>query len=698
MLGNSLNNSRGVIIMKKSVSKSGFKLSNFKIRTRLGVGFFVLTALILIVTGIGVKNISDVTYQIHIFDKTLEAQTKLVMARVEQVRFETDGKEETANKVKNLLNESMGQVSEVEKLMKSPENKANSRIMLEGVETFNNRFALFVDLEKQKTEQGIVRAAAAGNVISSIRKSLELEENYIKSLADVNQIQVSYDKYLILQKAFDSYMEVRISANKYVATESPEHADALRKKVSETKKALLEGKKIMKAQDVLNEIDNALVAINRYEQTFEAYDALVISQNEERVMMRSSAVQATEIAIKIEKGVTAYIHTLEKNSNVLTLGIALVSIIGSIIISLGLTLSITRPITGVVNNINQISQYDISQNVSHSLLERKDEIGVLAKATDQINNNLRNIINNISTSSSSLSASSEELSATSHNVSSIADEVGKTIAEISQGAGEQARNTEESATNISVLGNLIENEQGHVDDLIASADTVKQLKDEGLNLIETLVNETQKSNQATEDVSKIIQETNASAEKIHTASQMIQSIADQTNLLALNAAIEAARAGDAGKGFAVVAEEIRQLAEQSTNFTTDIFDTIQELINKSTDAVETMKVAATVVASQEKSVDLTNQKFSGIAKSVEDMEGVINTIRQSSLEMDQKKDEIVGAIENLSAISEENAASSEVASDAITEQNNSIYELSGASGELAKLAEELQDVISKFKI
>lgn len=684
--------------MKKSVSKSGFKLSNFKIRTRLGIGFFILTALILIVTSIGIKNISDVTYQIHIFDKTLDAQVKLVMARVEQVRFETDGKEKTANKVKELLNDSISQVSEVEKLMKSPENKENSRAMLDGVETFNKRFELFVDLEKKKTEQGLVRAAAAGDVITSIRKSLELEEEYIKSLTDLNEIQVSYDKYLILQKAFDSYMEVRISANKYVATESAEHAKTLRNRVAETKAALADAKKIMKAEDVLAEIDNALVAIDIYEQAFEAYDALVISQNEERAVMRNSAVQATDIAVDIEKGVTAYIQTLEKSSNTLTLTIAATSIIVALVISLALTLSITRPITGVVENINLISQYDISQNIKASLLERKDEIGILAKATDQINNNLRNIINNISTSSGSLSASSEELSATSHNVSSIADEVGKTIGEISQGAGEQARNTEQSAMNISVLGNLIENEQGYVDDLVTSADTVKQLKDEGLGLIETLVSETQKSSKATEEVFEIIQETNASAEKIQTASQMIQSIADQTNLLALNAAIEAARAGDAGKGFAVVAEEIRQLAEQSTNFTTDIFDTIQELINKSTDAVETMRVAAGVVASQEKSVDLTNQKFSGIAKSVEDMEDAINTIRQSSVEMDQKKSEIVGAIENLSAISEENAASSEVATDAITEQNNSIYELSSASGELAKLAEELQDVISKFKI
>jgi len=191
---------------------------------------------------------------------------------------------------------------------------------------------------------------------------------------------------------------------------------------------------------------------------------------------------------------------------------------------------------------------------------------------------------------------------------------------------------------------------------------------------------------------------NESAEKIETASEMIQSIADQTNLLALNAAIEAARAGEAGRGFAVVADEIRKLAEQSNSFTNDIKGVIDELKTKSSNAVDLIQETKQVVDEQAGSVGETEGKFTNIAEAIDAIKGVIDKLNQSSALMGENKNSIIQITQNLSAFSEENAASTEEASAAMEEQSATVEEIASSGDNLAKVAEELKTLIDSFTI
>jgi len=191
---------------------------------------------------------------------------------------------------------------------------------------------------------------------------------------------------------------------------------------------------------------------------------------------------------------------------------------------------------------------------------------------------------------------------------------------------------------------------------------------------------------------------NESAEKIETASEMIQSIADQTNLLALNAAIEAARAGEAGRGFAVVADEIRKLAEQSNSFTNDIKGVIDELKTKSSNAVDLIQETKQVVDEQAGSVGETERKFENIAEAIDAIKGVIDKLNQSSALMGENKNSIIEITQNLSAFSEENAASTEEASAAMEEQSATVEEIASSGDNLAKVAEELKTLIDSFTI
>jgi methyl-accepting chemotaxis protein len=404
------------------------------------------------------------------------------------------------------------------------------------------------------------------------------------------------------------------------------------------------------------------------------------------------------LAVVFEKGVEDYISTTEKQSTFLGIFISIFAVIISLVVANILTFNITRGINLVVKNMNAIASFKLTEQIPQKYLLRKDEIGVLAKATEGINKNLLEIVGKLDDTSNILAESSRSLSEKSSFASQTSSEISMTIEEIANGASHQAESTEMGAGNVHELGQLIENDKLSVKKLIDSADNVKILKDEGVETINQLVMKTEESNQSTGHVYKIIEETNESADRIEKASKMIQSITDQTNLLALNAAIEAARAGEAGRGFSVVADEIRELAEQSNEFTKEIMSTISELISKSTEAVETMKMAKDMLELQSKDVSTTNEKFIGIANAIEDMKNVIEEIHESSIIMEEKKISIVEVMEGLAGISEENAASTEETLATIVEQSNSIDGISKSMKELDELSSELKTIIARFEI
>ncbi|SNT07172.1 methyl-accepting chemotaxis protein [Anaerovirgula multivorans] len=358
---------------------------------------------------------------------------------------------------------------------------------------------------------------------------------------------------------------------------------------------------------------------------------------------------------------------------------------------------VVRTLNKAKAQLNLIASGDLTGKISLEDLNKKDEFGEINNALQDMQTSLEEMLKNISDTSHQVASSSEELTAISQQSAIAAEEVARTIEEIAKGASEQAKDTEKGATHINELGGLIEKDQQYVKNLNNSTDEVNKLKDEGFQILKDLVEKNKLSNKAANEVHEIIININESSEKIESASQMIRNISEQTNLLALNAAIEAARAGEAGRGFAVVADEIRKLAEQSNGFTEEIATVIQELTSKTGDAVNTMNEVGKIVTYQTESVEATNTKFEGISDAIERMQQVIADINRSGKGMEAKKNEIIDIIQNLSGISEENAAGTEEASASVEEQTASMEEISNASEALSKLAEEMQNSITKFR-
>lgn len=381
--------------------------------------------------------------------------------------------------------------------------------------------------------------------------------------------------------------------------------------------------------------------------------------------------------------------------------VIVLAIIGGGLVTLYVSGNIAKSIVYVTKILEKQSKLDFSVTEEKELTQyrkRKDEIGKMIAAMTFMQENIREFISKTHDSTQQVAASAEELTAVSEQANVAAEEIAKSIEEIARGASEQATDTEKAATNVDGMGQLMQKETEYINELNIAAAQINKEKEEGFQILSVLIDKSLKNEEATSAVYDIVLENNESANKIENASSMIQDIATKTNLLALNASIEAARAGDAGRGFAVVADEIRNLAEQTKNFTNDIKLVIEELKNRSLDAVDTIKNTKEIVHAQAESVGDTEKKFDGIAQAIESVKEVIDKLNESADKMSLSKESIIDLTQNLSSIAEENAAGTQEASASVEEQAASMAEISNAAESLANIAQDLQSQISKFKI
>lgn len=361
---------------------------------------------------------------------------------------------------------------------------------------------------------------------------------------------------------------------------------------------------------------------------------------------------------------------------------------------------VMKQLDEVTEVVQQLGRLELNGNDEkvEELCNRKSEIGDIAKAVRDLRDTLRSTVANLKDNSTKLASYSKELSNHSANVSESMTNIDGACTDIAEGATSQADSTEEAIVATSKMGTLIDSSIAAVDELKVVSNEMKEATDIASDKLSEVGESNKKVIDVTQKIKVSISETSESAESIHQAANVITDIASQTTLLALNASIEAARAGEAGRGFSVVASEISQLAEQSNQAAVEIQEIINNLIDNSNQSVEDIQDAKSIIEEQTEHLKDVIDRFEvakdGIERSLKEIENV----KDSTFELDSSKNRMIDIIQGLSAISQQNAASTEETSAAVTQTKNVIEGVSERAAEVSNVASILEEDANKWKL
>lgn len=389
---------------------------------------------------------------------------------------------------------------------------------------------------------------------------------------------------------------------------------------------------------------------------------------------------------------------LRTDTNTILKSTVLISILAWILATLAAILiasKATQPLNMLMKAFANAANGDLTTRVN---IKSKDEFGQMGKNFNLMLEGINNLIKDIKVSSQTVLGTSESLGEITAQTTEATREVARTIEEIAGSTNSQAKDTENGAVKINEIAERIESVSSTADYMNDISNETNSLTNKGLEIVKTLTEKSSKTASATGRVNEIVVNVDKSALDIGAISDTISKIAEQTNLLALNAAIEAARAGEHGKGFAVVADEVRKLAEESSNATNEIKQLITSIQNQSKAAVQSMDETKVTVGEQDIAVKETEGIFNQILESVKALIEKVEEINDSSAEMSNQKDTIVDIIGNISAVSEQNSAATQEVSASTEEQLASIEEVEAHTQNLKELSKNLESAINKFSV
>ena len=636
-------------------------LSNISVNLKLTLGFGLVLLLTCVMAIFGWLSLDKMVDRSNWMSDITRLNTAFTNLRVTRLQYMlTDGDETAAQAVQTSIDAFQEQQK---KLISTFQSAENLTLLKEQQAIISDYERALVTMRKAYVESAESRAIMDRNaklaqdaIATLLNRALQLpagDESRFEMFQTVSEVR-------------EQFLLSRYQVRAYIALPTPATELAARQQLDRTV-ASLEKLNPYFATSATQTLSTLTRTMEQYQQALQQYastDNTIIDMRKKMTEYGSSVLSRSDELYKIQlqrrdiESATANSMQLITTLLVLLFGIAAAVII---------TRQITRPLRETLDVVERIASGDLSHNLR---VTRRDELGVLQQGIARMGTTLRDLIGGIRDGVTQIASAAEELSAVTEQTSAgvnsqkiETDQVATAMHEMTATVQEVARNAEQA----SQAAAAADGEARDGDKVVNQA----------IDQIERLAVEVGRS---TEAMAVLQQE----SDKIGSVMDVIKAVAEQTNLLALNAAIEAARAGDAGRGFAVVADEVRGLAQRTQKSTEEIQTLVAALQSGTQHVASVMNNSRSLTDS---SVTLTRQagtSLQGITRTVSNIQSMNQQIAAAAEQQSAVAEEISRSIVNVRDVSEQTAAASD--------------ETAKSSVELARLGNQLQEMVSHFKI
>ncbi len=647
------------------------RFANLGMANKMGVGFVLVLLLTALVAAIGVWSLQTISHRFDGLKQMSSLNSGLLKVRLLEQEYALHGNPKTAD----ALHEGVDGLIALATGLKAA-STANVPVMNDveqSLGAYRKAFDEFVSLSQAKDlalEMASWSVSSVANNLDVLQAGLADDGAYTLKQSEgkdggqfIEQAsQVSQVSRLMLQ----AMNEARVRLDQSRKGDD----SASQGKIEQADQALTQAEQLKTTvkdegyQTVLNEVTGH---IGSFSEKLTEYTGLLAQEKTVYEQLHQRAAQVVE---RVDQAYVAKDRSMQaelKKNSLLILGSSALALLVGLVAAWVITRLIVTPLRSVIRVAQQIAAGDLSATVE---VTRRDEIGQLMQAMQQMGAGLSRIV-------SGLQAGIEQLANSAHSLSAVTEQ---TNLEVSS----QKEETEQVATAMNQMTATVHDVARNAEEAAQAAQTADGKVESGQQVVRLSMARIEQLADSATSASSSIESLSAEIQNIGTVVGVIKSVAEQTNLLALNAAIEAARAGEQGRGFAVVADEVRALAKRTQQSTEEIERLVSALRSAAQSSVQQIQNSGELVKLAVSDALQTESALGSIAAAVSLIQQMNQQIAAAAEEQSSVAEEINRSVTSIRASADQSS---------LAMQGNA-----ASSIELAQLGVELKGMVGHFRL